>query len=59
MTTSKRGHEHHLSMSSKVLWGRRPRCLGGTQRGDGTLKLNNSVGLQIWSAKPDAMAGVR
>jgi hypothetical protein len=59
MTTSKRGQEHHLSMSFKVGWERRPRCLGGSQRGNGTMKLNNSAGLQTWSANPEAMAGVR
>ena len=37
MTTSKRDHEHHLSMSSKVLWERRPRWIGGSQRGNCTL----------------------
>jgi hypothetical protein len=37
----------------------RPRCFGGCQRGSGTLYINNSPTVQMWSVSPAAMAGVR
>jgi hypothetical protein len=43
----KRGQEHHFSTSFWVAKEGRPRFMGGCQRGRGTLKLNNSVGVQI------------
>ena len=46
------------SISSRITLERRPRCLGGCQRGGGTRCHNNSLTDQQRSVSPAAIAGV-
>ena len=58
-TMLNRGHEHHRSMSAWSALERRPRCVGGCQRGGGTWWCNSALTVQRWSVMPAAIAGVR
>ncbi len=55
----KGGHAAHRAMRACSAFERRPRCLGGTQRGGGTRCPSRSATLQQRSVMPAAIAGVR
>lgn len=54
-----RGHEHHRSMRPWRAVERRPRCVGGCQRGGGTRWCSRSLIVQRCVVIPAAIAGVR